>query len=66
MANIVNVSAALRVRNEQNRAVCTISGVNPDMSANDAEGFVTGIQEMYNRGKVSARIHSISKIEIND
>ena len=66
MANIVNVSAALRVRNEQNRSVCSISGVNPDMSASDAAGFVTGIQEMYNRGKVTARIHSVSSIEIND
>ena len=37
----------LRVRNEQNRSVCSISGVNPDMSASDAAGFVTGIQEMY-------------------
>jgi hypothetical protein len=54
------------VRNEQNRSVCNIGGVNADMSANDAAGFVAGIQEMYNRGKVTARIHSISAIEIND
>jgi len=66
MASIVNASAALRVRSEQNRAVCSISGVNPAMTAEDAAGFVAGIQEMYNRGKVSARIHSVSDIEIND
>ena len=66
MASIVNATATLRVRNEQNRSVCNISGVNSDMSANDAAGFVTGIQEMYNRGKVTARIHSVSDIEIND
>ena len=66
MANIVNVSAALRVRNEQNNAVCSISGVNPDMSADDAAGFVAGIQEMYNQGKVTARLHMVSNIEIDD
>ena len=66
MASIVNASAVLRVRNEQNGTVCNISGVNYDMNAEDAAGFVTGIQEMYNRGKVTARIHSVSAIEIND
>ena len=65
MANIFNVSATLRVRSEQNHAVCNISGVDPDMSADDAAGFVAGIQDMYNRGKVTARIHSVSSIEIN-
>ena len=62
MANIVNASAALRIRNAQNRAVCSISGVNPDMSAQDAAGFVTGIKTMYNRGPVQARIHIVSDI----
>jgi hypothetical protein len=66
MASIVNASAALRVRSEQNRAICSISGVNPNMNATDAAGFVSGIQEMYNRGTVLARIHSVSDIEIND
>jgi len=64
MATIVNTSAALRVRNEQNRPICSISGVNSDMNAEDAAGFVMGIQTMYNRGKVLARIHSVSDIEI--
>jgi hypothetical protein len=66
MATIVNASAALRVRNEQNRAICSISGVNPAMTAEDAAGFVAGIQTMYNRGTVRARIHSVSDIEIPD
>jgi hypothetical protein len=43
MASIVYASAALRVRSEQNRAICSISGVNPNMNATDAAGFVSGI-----------------------
>ena len=64
MASIVNASAALRIRSDQNRAICSISGVNPNMAAEDAAGFVTGIQNMYNRGTVIARIHVVSDIEI--
>ncbi|MCL2373418.1 MAG: hypothetical protein FWC78_08480 [Defluviitaleaceae bacterium] len=64
MASIVNASAALRIRSEQNRAICSISGVNPNMTAEAAAGFVMGIQNMYNRGKVTARIHVVSDIEI--
>jgi len=66
MASIINASAALRVRSEQNRAICSISGVNPNMTAADAAGFVGGIQAMYNRGTVLARIHVASDIEISD
>ena len=66
MASIVHASAAIRIRSEQNRAICSISGVDPNMSADDAAGFVTGIQSMYNRGSVTARIHVVSDIEIND
>lgn len=64
MATIVNASATLRLRNELNRSVCNIGGVNPDMSAADAAGFVTGIKTMYNRGPVQARIHTVSDIVI--
>lgn len=64
MASIVHASAALRVRSAQNRAICSISGVNPNMTAADAAGFVEGIQTMYNRGPVLARIHVVSDIEI--
>ena len=66
MASIVNATAALRIRSEQNRAVCSISGVNPNMTAADAAGFVSGIQTLYNRGPVRARIHAVSDIEIDD
>jgi len=65
MANIVHASAALRVRSAENRSICSISGVDPNMSASDAAGFVTGIQTMYNRGSVFARIHTVSDIEID-
>jgi len=36
------------------------------MTAEDAAGFVAGIQTMYNRGTVLARIHTVSDIEIPD
>ncbi|MCL2357198.1 MAG: hypothetical protein FWC70_08585 [Defluviitaleaceae bacterium] len=65
MANIVTASASLRIRSANNRAVCTISGVNPNMSAADAAGFVAAIQTMYNRDVVTARIHVVSDIVIN-
>jgi len=66
MANIVNASAALRIRSEQNRSVCSISGVNPNMTAENAAGFVTGIQTMYNRGTVKARIHTVSDVDMTN
>jgi hypothetical protein len=66
MASIVNASATLRIRSEQNRAICNISGVNPNMTAENAAGFVTGIQNMYNRGPVLARINVVSNVIIND
>jgi len=65
VANIVTASASLRIRSANNRAVCTISGVNPNMSAADAAGFVAAIQTMYNRDVVTARIHVVSDIVIN-
>jgi len=65
MPNIVTASAALRIRSAQNRAVCSINGVDPSMSAAAAAGFVTGIQTMYNREAVSARIHVVSDVEMN-
>ena len=66
MAAIVTASAALRVRSVQNRSICSISGVDPNMTAGDAAGFVMGIQAMYNRGPVLARIHVVSDIEMTD
>ena len=66
MATITNMSASLRMRNTQNRAICSINDVDPNMTAEDAAGFVTGIQAMYNRGTVSAHIHSVSDVEMTD
>jgi len=64
MANFVNATAVLRIFSEQNRSVCSISGVNPNMVASDAAGFIAGIRAMYNRGPVRARIHIVSEIEL--
>jgi len=64
MANFVNATAVLRIFSEQNRSICSISGVNPNVSASVAAGFVAGIRTMYNRGPVRARIHIVSDIEL--
>ena len=66
MATIVTASAALRIRSAKNGAICSINGVNPNMTAENAAGFVSGIQELYNRGTVSAHIHVVSDIELSD
>jgi len=66
LATIVNASAALRMRSADNRAVCSINGIDPNMHADDAAGFVKGIQTMYNRGPIKARIHIVSELEITD
>jgi len=66
MPSITHASAALRIRSVNNRSVCSINGVNPNMSAQAAAGFVKAIQKMYNRGPVSARIHAVSEIELDD
>jgi hypothetical protein len=66
MASINHASASLRVRSAENRSILSIGGVNPNMTAEDAVGFVMGIQTMYNRGAIKARIHTISDVEIED
>gem|GEM_PF-3556939 len=43
MASIVNASAALHIHSDQNRAICSIRGVNPNMTAEAAACFVMGM-----------------------
>ena len=66
MASLANATATLRVRSAQNRAVCTISGINPNVSAAALAGFVKGIQTMYNRGPVTARLHTVVELDMDD
>ena len=66
MPSIVNASATLRVLNGERRSVCSVSGVNPNMAAGDAVGFIEGLTMMYNRGDLTARIHAVSDIVIDD
>jgi len=66
MASINHASASLRVFSAENRSILSLTGVDPNMTAADAAGFVTGIQTMYNRDSVIARIHTVSDIDIND
>jgi hypothetical protein len=40
-----------------------LNGVNPDLSAVDAVGFMEGIEELYNAGPVKGRISTVSDIE---
>lgn len=63
MANIVHASSAIRITDAAGRSVCSLNGVNPNMTASDAVGFVEGIEELHNGGPVTARISTLSDIE---
>ena len=62
MANIVHATSAIRIAGTDGRSVCSISGVDPDMTAIDAVGFIEGIEALYNSGTVTARLSTMSDI----
>jgi len=63
LANIVHASSAIRIAGTDGRSVCSLGGVDPNMTASDAAGFVEGIEELYNSGPVTARLSTMSNIE---
>ena len=63
MATIAHASSAIRIAGTNGRSVCNINGIDPDMTAADAAGFVEGIEELYNSGPVTARISTMSNLE---
>jgi hypothetical protein len=62
MARIEHASAGLRINSADSRSVCFINGANPAMTAENAVGFVEGIEELYNQGSVTARLSVVSNI----
>ena len=56
MAEFVNVSANIRVSNEEGTRVCSVTNVNPSVSAQNAAAFVRAIETLYNSGKCAGRL----------
>ena len=56
MAEFVNISANMRISNEEGTRVCSIANVNPTLSAQTASAFVKAIETLYNDGQCSGRL----------
>ena len=57
MASFSNVSANIRIVNEDRRSVCSINKVNPSVSATTAAAFVGALKTIYNNGNCTARLN---------
>ena len=57
MASIDVIGANIRLTNEENRSVCLINNVSPNVSANTAAAFVSAIEKIYNNGPCTARMN---------
>ena len=62
MANFNTISALIRVTDEDNKVVCSLSGVNPAVQPAIAAGFVSAIETLYNKGECTARLNITSDI----
>jgi hypothetical protein len=60
MAQYEDARATLRITNAARSSVTSISGIDPDLPAEYARNFATGIEKLYNNGAVTTRI-SITK-----
>ena len=56
MAEFVNVSANIRISNEEGTRVCSVTNVNPSVSAQTAAAFVKAIETLYNSSKCAGRL----------
>ena len=56
MPEFTNVSANIRITNVNRRSVCSVSNVNPSVSAQTAAAFVDAIKTIYNNGDCTARL----------
>ena len=63
MAELVPVSANIRLSNYDGNSVCFVSGVSPSVSAGTAAAFVDAIETIYNNGDCSARMNKAYDIE---
>ena len=57
MASFDNISANIRIVNENRRSVCSINNVNPLVSAQTAAAFVDALKTIYNNGECTARLN---------
>ena len=57
MASFTNVSANIRIVNENRRSVCSVNNVNPSVSAATAAAFVGALKTIYNNGPCVARLN---------
>ena len=64
MPQFTNVSANIRITNENRRSVCSVNNVNPSVTAQVAFAFVDAIKTIYNNGSCTARLN-VSR-EISD
>ena len=56
MAEFINVSANIRISNEEGTRVCSVTNVNPSVSAQTAAAFVKAIETLYNSSKCAGRL----------
>jgi len=57
MAELVIVSANIRITNEDRRSVCSVNNVSPSVAPETAAAFVNAIETLYNNGACSARMN---------
>ena len=57
MAELIPVSANIRLTNEDRRSICFVSNVSPSVTADTAAGFVDAITRLYNRGPCNSRMN---------
>jgi hypothetical protein len=50
------VSASIRVRDSNKKAVCNVNNVDPFVTAETAEGFTDAIETIYNNGLCTATL----------
>jgi len=62
MAGFTNVSANIRLINEDRRSVCSVNNVNPSVSAQTAAAFVGALKTIYNNGECTARLNITQEI----
>ena len=63
MAQLVAASANLRLTNEDRRSVFSVNNVSPNVTAEDAAGFVSAVEKLYNNGQCSARVSIVLNLK---
>jgi len=56
MANFITANANIRLSNYDGKSICSVSGINPAITADTAASFVDAIEKIYNNGQCAARM----------